>query len=104
MSGAGGAYTAERARLLLAFAEKLRTEREHRDISQETLARIARVHRTHISALEQGQRDPQMSMLLVLADALEVEPGTLLEGLPAPKERKPATHAKRGLPGRPPPS
>ena len=37
-----------------------------------------------------------MSMLLILADALEIQPGALLEGLPVPRERKAPTHSKNG--------
>jgi transcriptional regulator with XRE-family HTH domain len=94
----GDAYMAERARLLLAFGEKLRAERERRNVSQETLAEIANVHRTHFGALERGQREPHMSMLLILADALKVSPGALLEGLSVPRERKAPTHSKSGRP------
>jgi transcriptional regulator with XRE-family HTH domain len=88
------AYTAERSRLLLAFGEKLRAERERRNVSQDTLAEIADIHRTHLGALELGQREPHLSMLLILADALETRPETLLEGLPVPRERKAPTHSK----------
>ncbi len=90
------AYTVERARLLLAFGEKLRAERDHQNLSQDALAEIANVHRTHLSALELGQRDPHLSMLLILADALEIPPGALLEGLFVPRERKAPTHSKGG--------
>jgi transcriptional regulator with XRE-family HTH domain len=82
------AYTVEHARLLRVFGAKLRAMRERRNVSLETLAEIANVHRTHLGALELGRRDPRMSMLLVLADALEVAPGALLEGLPVPRERR----------------
>jgi DNA-binding XRE family transcriptional regulator len=68
----GDAYTAERVRLLRAFGTKLRAERDRLNVSQETLAEIATVHRTHLAALERGRREPHLSMLLVLADALEV--------------------------------
>ncbi len=90
------AYTVEHARLLRAFGEKLRAERESRNISQERLADIANVHRTHFGALERGQREPHLSMLLILADALETPPETLLEGLFVPRERKAPTHSRNG--------
>jgi transcriptional regulator with XRE-family HTH domain len=88
------AYKAERARLLLAFGERLRGERERRNLSQEALAGIANVHRTQLGALELGLREPRLTMLLVLADGLGVAPETLLEGLFVPRERKAATHSK----------
>jgi transcriptional regulator with XRE-family HTH domain len=90
------AYKAERARLLHVFGEKLRAERERANLSQEHLAEIANIHRTHVGALEQGQRDPHLTMLLILADGLQVTPGVLLEGLFVPQERKAPTHTKRG--------
>jgi len=88
------AYKAERARLLLAFGEKLRAERERRNLSQEGLAAIVNVHRTHLGALELGLRDPHLTMLLIIADGLGVSPDTLLEGLFVPKERKAPTHSR----------
>ncbi len=93
------AYMVERALLLSAFGEKLRAERERRNVSQERLAAIANVHRTHLAAMEGGHRDPHASMLLILADALEVSPETLLAGLFVPRERKAPTHFKNGTGG-----
>jgi transcriptional regulator with XRE-family HTH domain len=96
---ADDAYKVERSRLLLAFGEKLRAERERRNLSQEALAEITHVHRTHIGALELGLRDPHLSMLLILAKGLGIRPGALLEGLFVPKERKAATNTKIGRAG-----
>jgi ribosome-binding protein aMBF1 (putative translation factor) len=90
------AYAAERARLLEVFGKRLRAERERRNVSLEGLALLANVHRTHLGALERGKRDPRLTMLLILADALEVAPGALLEGLAVPTERKAPTHSKGG--------
>lgn len=92
----GDTYKVERAQLLRAFGEKLRAERERRNLSQEMLAAIANVHRTQLSALELGLRDPHLTMLLILADALGVSLGTLVQGLFVPTQRKAPTHAKRG--------
>ncbi|HWX43739.1 MAG TPA: helix-turn-helix transcriptional regulator [Solirubrobacteraceae bacterium] len=88
------AYKTERARLLLAFGEKLRAERERRSLSQEALAEIANVHRTHLGALELGLREPHLAMLLILADGLGIPPEVLLGGLFVPRERRAATHSK----------
>jgi transcriptional regulator with XRE-family HTH domain len=90
------AYKVERARLLLAFGGKLRAERERRNLSQEALADIVNVHRTHLSALEQGLREPGLAMLLILAGGLGVSPETLLAGLFVPRERKAPTHSRGG--------
>ncbi len=90
------AYQAERVQLLRAFGAKLRAQREHQDLSQEMLAEIANIHRTQLSALELGRREPGLTMLLILAHALGVRPGALLEGLFVPGQRKAPTHARRG--------
>ena len=60
--GSMTAYKVERARLLSAFGAKLLAERERRNVSQETLARIAKVHRTQIIALE-GNPPPRHQSL-----------------------------------------
>ena len=88
-------YAVERARLLLAFGEKLRAERERRNLSQEALAEIANIHRTQLGALELGRREPHLAMLLILADGLGISPIALLEGLFVPRARKAPTHSKR---------
>jgi transcriptional regulator with XRE-family HTH domain len=90
------AFAAERARLLRAFGEKLRAERERRNLSQEALAEIAKVHRTQLGALESGRRDPHLTMLLILAEGLGISPGILLEGLLVPRARRAPTHSKSG--------
>ncbi len=84
-------YEAERARVLHAFGARMRAERERCGLSQESLAEVANVHRTQISALELGRREPHLTMLLILADVLG---SNLLDGLPVPQERRPATHRK----------
>lgn len=91
------AYDAELRLLLRGFAENVRglRERKGRDFSQEDLADDARLHRTQISKIERAKRDPRMSTLLILADALGVSLDELVKGLPVPKERRPPPHVKR---------
>jgi hypothetical protein len=62
----------------------------------EALSLLADVHRTHIGELELGHREPGLSMLLILADALKVPPSALVEGLFVPRERQAPTHSKGG--------
>jgi DNA-binding XRE family transcriptional regulator len=64
------AYTAERAGLLRAFGKRLCTVREYRNLSQDALTDLANIHRTHISALELGLRDPHLSMLLMSGEQI----------------------------------
>lgn len=52
--------------------------RERRELTQEQVADRSGVHSTEVSRIETGKRDPQISTLERLADALEVSPGELL--------------------------
>jgi transcriptional regulator with XRE-family HTH domain len=83
-------YEAERKKILEEFGLKLALRRKTRPrLSQEAVTRRADVHRTGISALERGERDPRLPTLLDLARAYRVEPAELLADLPKPKQRKP---------------
>jgi transcriptional regulator with XRE-family HTH domain len=63
-----------------SFGRNLRQIRNARGYSQEALAFRAEVHRTEVSLLERGKRDPGVNMTLRLAGALGVDPGKLLAG------------------------
>ncbi|MEX2374827.1 MAG: helix-turn-helix transcriptional regulator, partial [Dehalococcoidia bacterium] len=56
-----------------------RTRREELRISQEELGFRARIHRTYVSDVERGARNPTVKVIWKLADALEVPPSTLFE-------------------------
>lgn len=60
------------------FGLVIRQARERRQISQEALAAEAGLHRTYISLLERGQRNPSLSVILQLAAALKVSSPELL--------------------------
>ena len=53
--------------------------RQARGLSQEQLAFEAEVHRTYISGVERGIRNPTVSMLAKIAVALKVPPDQLLK-------------------------
>ena len=61
------------------FGENLRAHRERAGLSQERLSARARLHRTEISLIERGQRDPRLSTVVRLADALDVPTASLLD-------------------------
>jgi transcriptional regulator with XRE-family HTH domain len=63
-----------------SYGRNLRRIRKERGYSQEELAFRAEVHRTEISLLERGKRDPGVNMTLRLTGALGVAPGELLGG------------------------
>lgn len=56
----------------------LREARERLGLTQEQVAERSGVHATEVSRIEGGKRDPQVSTVIRLAEALEVEPGELL--------------------------
>jgi transcriptional regulator with XRE-family HTH domain len=63
------------------FARNLRAVRERVELSQDALGRRSGLHRTEISLLERGGRDPQLATIVRLARALDVELIALLEGI-----------------------
>jgi transcriptional regulator with XRE-family HTH domain len=65
------------------FAENLRRARLARGLTQEDLADASKLHRTHISLLEQAKRDPKLTTIAKLAGGLDTTPGQLLRGVRA---------------------
>jgi transcriptional regulator with XRE-family HTH domain len=61
------------------FPENLRRCRKNRGLSQQRLAFDCRLHRTEISLLERGDRNPRLTTIVRLARALGVPPAELLE-------------------------
>ncbi len=62
-------------------AQNLRTIRANRKMSQQTVARKARVSVSYVSMLERGERTPPLATLEVLAKVLDVSPLYLLQEL-----------------------
>ncbi|MCH9034289.1 MAG: helix-turn-helix transcriptional regulator [Planctomycetes bacterium] len=57
----------------------VRRYRLERDWSQEQLAFEAGIHQTYLSGVENGTRNPTITVLKKLADTLRVPPGARLE-------------------------
>lgn len=67
------------------FGQIVRRRRQETGLSQEELADEAGLHRTYVSLLERGQRNPSLAVIKVLASALGSGMGDLLRELDAPK-------------------
>ena len=76
-----GSHERVRADARARFGANIRDERRRRSLSQDALARACRLHRTEISLLERGAREPRLSTIVRLARALDVAPGGLLAGV-----------------------
>jgi transcriptional regulator with XRE-family HTH domain len=63
------------------FAENLRAQRLRCGFSQEALADASDMHRTEVSLLERGGRDPRLATIVRLARALGIKPAALLRGV-----------------------
>ena len=76
--------------LTVEFGRNLFLERRRAWMSQEKPAARAGLHRTEIGLLENGRREPRLSTLLKLSEALELDPQRLLKGLGAETRDSPS--------------
>jgi transcriptional regulator with XRE-family HTH domain len=71
------------------FATSLRKARQRKGISQEELGFLCDLHRTEISLLERGGREPRLGTIVKLCGALDTTPDQLCEGIAwLPSRRK----------------
>jgi len=61
------------------MAANLRKMRTDKGLSQEELAFQCGVHRTYVSGVERGVRNPTITIVAKIADALDVPASALLE-------------------------
>ncbi|HFC8546471.1 TPA: helix-turn-helix domain-containing protein [Neisseria lactamica] len=65
--------------LLINFGMHLAKLRQDRGLSQEALAELSGLHRTYISSLERGKRNPTLTTLNSLKMALDIKFTDLLK-------------------------
>lgn len=63
----------------IAFGKAVRERRLKVEISQEELASLAQVERSHMGKIERGEHMPNFVLILKLAKALAVTPGQLVD-------------------------
>ncbi len=66
-------------KISIEFGVRVRKFREKRGWSQENLAEYSGLHRTYISGIERGVRNPTLEVIEKLAIALDVTPAILLD-------------------------
>lgn len=71
-------YDDELRHRLAMMGERIRVARLSADLSQEQLAVAADLHRTYVGSVERGERNVSVGNLYRLAEALAVDPGSLL--------------------------
>jgi len=54
------------------FGKAIRRRRRELDLSQEHLAELSGLHRTYISSIERGQRNPSLENIQNLTKALDI--------------------------------
>jgi len=61
------------------LGQNVRRLREKEGWSQEDYADRAGIHRTYVSDIERGRRNPTVTLVEKLASPFQVSPGTLLD-------------------------
>lgn len=56
----------------------VRALRNERELTQEQLADLCDLHRTYVGAIERGDRNVSLKNIVIIAQALNVEPSELL--------------------------
>lgn len=59
----------------------IREFREARGMSQELVSGLAGIERTHLSAIERGERRPTLETFYRIAQAMQVRPSVLLAAI-----------------------
>ena len=55
--------------------------REEKKLSQEVVSGFAGIGRTHLSAIERGERKPTLETFFRISEALQMRPGRLMDAI-----------------------
>ena len=72
----------------IVVGQVLQRFREQKNQSQELVSGLAGIGRTHLSAIERGERKPTLETFFKIADALGVKPSVLVEAIEAEMNKK----------------
>jgi putative transcriptional regulator len=78
----------EAERILACVMQRLEQERNRQGLSQRKLSALSGVSRMAIGMIEKGQRSPSQIICLRVADALDLDLGDVLKGVPKNKRNK----------------
>ena len=70
---------------LEVFAQNVSRARKQKHLTQEEISHRSGIHVTEVSRIERGLRDPRVTTLIRLANALDVPPADLLSGVKPPE-------------------
>ena len=65
----------------------IQRKREQKKLSQEVVSGLAGIGRTHLSAIERGERKPTLETFFKIAEALSIRPSVLMEEIEAELEQ-----------------
>ena len=71
-----------------AFGDLVRQRRKELQLTQEAVAELSGLSRNYVNELENGKYNVTLNTLVKVAQALEIDPAKLLEGLTANLRRK----------------
>lgn len=69
---------------MLPFGQTLRLWRTYRQLTQAQVAQRAHIPRPNLCAMERGRREVSLTTLRAVALALDIAPGTLVDGIAPP--------------------
>jgi transcriptional regulator with XRE-family HTH domain len=68
--------------LVCQFGLEVRRRRTELGLTQEDFANASGLHRTYVSGIERGERNPTLDIIFQIARALRCAPGDLMPGVP----------------------
>ena len=72
----------------IIVGQVLQKFREQKKQSQELVSGFAGIGRTHLSAIERGERKPTLDTFFKIADALEVKPSVIMAAIEEEIQKK----------------
>jgi len=65
----------------------IQRKREQKKLSQDVVSGLAGIGRTHLSAIERGERKPTLETFFKIAEALNIRPSILMAEIEAELEK-----------------